>query len=513
MRPARNLRRKPAAALGAVVGFALLLAAAPAAPAQGGKQPPRPNIVLFMTDDQSAGTVRPDAMPNLFDLIINRGSSFEDYVVTTPLCCPSRATNLTGQYGHNNGVLRNDYAGLRSKRNVLPSWLRRVGYRTAHVGKFLNGYERSAKTPQQVAPGWDRWFTQLEPRRYYNWRASKNGKVLRFGAADGDHLTEVANRQARSWARQLAGRRKPFFLQYDFFAPHAGQGRDGSCPAAPVPAPRDAGRFADEPLPQPPSFNEEDVSDKPLFIRQRPLMDAETIERTTRLYRCTLESLRGADRGIRMVHRQIERAGQLRRTVFIFTSDNGFFFGEHRIPRGKAHPYEENLRMPLAIRTPPRYRGGPPLRPTIGETTANIDLAPTILELARAQPCNADGICRTLDGRSLMPLLDGRGGWPAGRSIVIELFDCSYRGIRARDEILLEHGSGAVPPSGECVPTETEHYDLAADPHQLDNLYPAPRRSPYAARQLELDRKLSELRECAGVAGRDPAPPSGNFCE
>jgi N-acetylglucosamine-6-sulfatase len=500
-------------ALAAPAAAALLLLGAPAAVAQSDRQPPQPNIVMFMTDDQSASTVLPRVMPNLFELVINRGSSFNDFVVTTPLCCPSRATALTGQYGHNNRVLRNAYRLLADKRNVLPRWLQLAGYRTAHVGKFLNGYERFAERARDVAPGWDLWFTQLQPRQYYNWKASKNGKLRRFGIADEHNLIDVTNRRAVDWTRKLTRRDEPFYLQLDFFAPHGGPGRDGSCPGAPAPSPRDQGFFADEPLPRPPNFNEADVSDKPAFIQERPLMNAETIERTAVRYRCTLESLRGVDRGIRRVYRQVERAGQLNRTIFIFSSDNGFFFGEHRIPTGKLVPYEETLRMPLAIRTPPRYRNRAPRRGTIGATTANIDLAPTILELAGAQPCMPNGRCRVMDGRSLMPLLDGRGGWPQDRSIVIELFDCSYRGIRAADQILLEHGSGAIPPSGECVPTETEHYDLAADPYQLENLFPAPRRSADAARQTELDRRLSELRDCAGVAGRDPAPSGGRpFC-
>lgn len=477
------------------------------------KDPPPPNVVLIMTDDQTAATVTPEVMPNLFDLIVDPGTSFSDYVVTTPLCCPSRATTITGQYGHNNGVLRNDYDRLRGKRNTLPVWLQRVGYRTAHVGKFMNAYERSAKTPETVPPGWDLWFTQLEKRRYYNWKASKNGRRLRFGTADKDHLTEVTNRRSRRWAAKLTRKKDPFYLQVDFYAPHGAAGRDESCNAGPVPAPRDEGAFAGLEAPQGPSFNEADVSDKPEFIRSRPLLDDEAIAQINKRYRCTLESLLGVDRGIAGIHKRIAKAGELDQTIFIFTSDNGYFFGEHRIPKGKSHPYDENVRMPLTVVVPPAYRNDAPVSPTNDTAIANIDLAPTIADLAGAVPCRNSRRCRTMDGRSLMPLLDGTGGFPADRAFLIELFDCSYRAVRTEGQYYLEHGKGPVNPGGGCRPTEIEHYDLDADPFQLDNLYPAPRRSAAGRVQLKLAKQIGELTACGGIPGRDPLPKSGVYCE
>lgn len=502
----------------AAVALGLGALAVPGKPAEarkgkGAQDPPPPNIVLIMTDDQTASTVTPEVMPKLSKLIIDHGTSFSDYVVTTPLCCPSRATTITGQYGHNNGVLRNDYDRLLGKRNTLPVWLQQAGYRTAHVGKFMNAYERSAKTPQTVAPGWDLWFTQLEKRRYYNWKASKNGRKLRYGSADNEHLTEVTNRRARAWAGKLARKKDPFYLQLDYYAPHGGAGRDDRCNAAPVPAPRDEGFFDGVEAPQPPSFNEADVSDKPEFIRSRPLLDEDDIERINQRYRCTIEALRGVDRGIAKVHRRIAKAGELDQTVFIFTSDNGYFFGEHRIPKGKSHPYDENVRMPLTVLVPPAYRNEAPVASTSDTAVANVDLAPTITDLAGAPPCRNSRRCRTMDGRSLMPLLDGTGGFPADRGFVIELFDCSYRAVRTEGQFYLEHGKGPVNPGGGCRPTEIEHYDLDSDPFQLENLYPAPRRSAAGKRQLELAEQMGVLRTCAGIPGRDPLPDSGVYCE
>ena len=163
---------------------------------------PRPNVVLFMTDDQPASTVMPETMPSLHELIIGPGTSFTDFIATTPLCCPSRAALMTGQYGHNNGVLNNNYANLIDKENVLPAWLQQAGYNTALIGKFLNGYERFAETPEQLGPGWDRWFVQLARRSYYNWTASKDGRLVSFGGADSDHATEVTGSLDRAAPRQ-----------------------------------------------------------------------------------------------------------------------------------------------------------------------------------------------------------------------------------------------------------------------------------------------------------------------
>ena len=515
----RSRARHLAAALliaAAVTLAAVLGANDPAAAAKGkGKLPEQPNIVLFMTDDQPAGTVIPEAMPNLFELLIAQGTTFTDYIVPTPLCCPSRAATSTGQYGHNNGVLRNLYDDLENKGSVLPVWLQKVGYETAHIGKFYNAYERSetVESPKEVAPGWDRWFTLLEKRKYYNWKASKNGKKVRYGQRDSDHLTEVTNRIAANWTKKMVKQPDPFYLQLDFYAPHGAAGRDARCASGPAPAPRDEFRFATEPLPTPPNFNEADVSDKPAFISGRPLMDQEAIDNTTTRYRCTLESLLGVDRGIYRVYRTIERKGELDNTVFVFTSDNGYYFGAHRIPKGKSEPYEENLRMPLTILVPPAYRDGAARVPTTDAPTANIDLAPTLLELAGGEPCKNENNCRVMDGRSLMPVLDGSGSFPDKRAFIVELFDCSYRGVRYDKNIYFEYGRGPLPATGECEPSDIEHYDLAEDPWQLENLFPAPRRSADGEIQRVLEGRLNELEDCAGIAGRDPVPASGHYCE
>lgn len=226
-----------------------------AKPGKGGKggktNYKQPNIVVIVTDDQAKSTVIPEAMPNLFTRLMPRGTTFSDYVVTTPLCCPSRAAYMTGQYGHNNGILRNVYGDLIQKRNVLPAWLKYAGYNTAHVGKFLNGYEQGKLGPAAVAPGFDLWFTELEKRRYYNWKASKNGKIRHYGTDDNDHVTKVTSDFAVRWTKRLARKKDPFYMQVDYYAPHTSTGRDTRCASSPVPEPVDEHRFDAYPLPTP----------------------------------------------------------------------------------------------------------------------------------------------------------------------------------------------------------------------------------------------------------------------
>jgi arylsulfatase A-like enzyme len=141
------------------------------APPTGAAQPvraahQRPNIIVIQTDDQDPASLSRRVMPHVVKLLGRHGTKFTDYIASGPLCCPSRAVMLTGQYGHNNGVLWNapdPYGDLRGKHNTLPVWLRRAGYRTAHLGKYFNLYARATGDPNEVAPGWEKWYTALEP--------------------------------------------------------------------------------------------------------------------------------------------------------------------------------------------------------------------------------------------------------------------------------------------------------------------------------------------------------------
>ena len=501
-------QRSTLLAVFAAAALALALPAAAGAANNGGK----PNVVVITTDDQPLSMVNERYMPNTMRFLADKGTSFTDFIATTPLCCPSRATLITGQYGHNNGVLVNFYGNLREKGETLPVWLRRAGYRTAHIGKYLNGYENFTDPPTAVAPGWNQWFTQLAPRAYTDYAISQNGKLREFGDRRRDYLTTVLNRRAEKWAKQFAKSKRPLYLQLDQYAPHKSPG-GAPCTDAAVPAPKDEGFFDAEPLPKPASFNELDVAEKPSFIQALTPIGAGAEKNITRRFRCAVESIQAVDRGVKRVRRALKKVNEWKQTVVLFTSDNGFLYGEHRIRQGKEFPYEENLHLPLILRVPKQFRDALPRVPTADQPVANIDIAPTILALAGADSCNG-GDCRVMDGRSLLGLVKGdASAWPADRALAVEQSFCSYRGLRASGYKLIEHQS-FLGPESDCIATDdAELYDLSADPLELSNLIEAPRESPTGLLQQQMKARMADLLVCAGIDGRDPAPPSGNYCE
>ena len=496
--------------------LALAIAAlAIAAPGAGAAVPDqRPNVVVVVTDDQSLAQFTPEYMPRTFKHFVSAGTDFGDAIVATPLCCPSRAALSTGQYGHNNGVLRNNYQQLHGKRNVLPAWLRRSGYLTMHVGRFYNGYGLRGRN-SRVAPGWDVWRTVLEPHSYYDYRMRFNDRFYRFGSRDRDYLTTRINRITAKLIRRRSGRRKPFYLQVDQLAPHWGPDNPTpACAGTAEPAPRDLDAYAAAPLPTGPAFNEADISDKPDFFQGVPLIEGKRLDLLRRSWRCTLASLREVDRGMASIWRELRGARELRRTAVLFTSDNAYLYGEHRIDLDKHYPYEEAIRVPLSLRLPRASApGGQPAHS--GAPAANIDIAPTILELTGAEPCKASG-CRVLDGRSLVSEAAGVPEIPRDRAIAME-YDgdrprkglvCSYQGLRALDVLYVEHLLGRSQVGDPCAPLTgaEELYDLDADPYELQNLLPAAAGSPTAQVRAALRARSAALADCSGIAGRDPIP-------
>ena len=517
--PARRLAFALALAAGAV---ALALASA----AHGGDQrAEQPNVVMVMTDDQTVAQMRRETMPRTTKLVFRRGTEFEQAIATTPLCCPSRASFLTGQYAHNHGVLENDYGLLRDETSTLPVWLQNAGYRTIHIGKYMNRYKRT-KGANTIAPGWDEWHTALERYRYYDYVIRNNGEPKAYGHEPDDYLSRVLNDYAVKEIKRAAGRR-PFYLQLDHYAPHAAPGDKKRCWSAAVPDRRDYDRFTDVSLPEKPNFNEADVSDKPSFVQALEPLDETMTSELERRYGCALASLRGVDRGVAELFKTLKRTGELDDTVVIFVSDNGYYYGEHRIPDAKQNPYEEALRIPLAMRVPSRFLGGAEPPATVSRLVANFDVTATILDLAGATPCSAGGDCRTLDGRSLLPYLKGQAGRiPTDRALAVELQRialnapvlggraCTYTGVRAPNHLYVHHTEALDPGTRACEPVDdTELYDLAEDPFELDNRHGAAAGSPDAITEATLAQRAAMLHDCAGIEGRDPLPPSGHWCE
>lgn len=487
----------------------------------------RPNTIVIQTDDQDAPSLNHRVMPRTVRYIQRPGTTFTDYIDSGPLCCPSRAVMLTGQYGHNNGVLwdnPNPYGDLRGKGNTLPVWLQRAGYRTVHIGKYLNNYATATGDPNAVAPGWDEWHTVLEPIDYYHYTLRNNGRsAVHYGGSRSDYLTSVLNDEAVRMVHRYVPRRQPLFMALDQYAPHNSVPHRGHCENAPSPAPRDYDLFRHAVVPRPPSWDEMNVSDKPPFVSERHRWGAAGDQIITARHRCRLESLREVDRGVGAIVNALRSEHELANTVIIFTSDNGYIEGLHRIIGGKVNPYEEVLHVPFAIRLPRSLRPSVGVPHRLSSTVANVDVAPTIAKLGRAAPCSAPGHCRVMDGRSMLGTIRTGGRlWPHHRAILLELkteradpyTPCDYQGIRTSDQVYVEYHGWTGTQRGACIhQEEVEHYDLQTDPFELQNLFPAPPGSEEATVEQELAARLATLKDCAGIKGRDPEPASGHYCE
>jgi N-acetylglucosamine-6-sulfatase len=464
-------------AAGALLAFALVLGGCGAS-AQPGQQS-RPNVLVLLTDDQTLESMR--VMAGVRSVLGAAGTTFQRAFVSNPLCCPSRATLYTGQYTHNHGVIGNRPPeggyGRLDKSEWLPVWLQRAGYHTVHIGKFMNRYGQDSP-PEEVPPGWSEWYTSVDPSTYSftEYRLNENG-VVRWGRK---YSTDEYSDLAVDAVTRLAPSAQPFFLSVAYLAPHSGSPADPDDPAGlvtPSPAPRHRDLFAAEPLPATPAFNEADVSDKPTFIRRRPLLSADRVAAVMENYRQGLESLLAVDEGILRVVEALRAAGELENTLIVFTSDNGYFYGEHRVPNGKVMMYEPSIRVPLIMRGP-----GVPAGQRRRQLVTNADLAPTILEAAGALPAG-----RVPDGRSLFPLLRDRGlEW--GRELLVEgapgIMAVAYGALRNHRFVYAEHDNG-----------ERELYDLRRDPDQLENLVGEPRLAGIEARLAE---RLAALQTCAG---------------
>lgn len=484
----------------------------------------RPNIVLIQTDDLAKALFKREFMPKTHKFLLDKGTSFTNYSTTTPVCCPSRAALISGQYNHTNKVLSNGngYPALINKQRILPVWLDKAGYRTAHIGKYMQRY----KDARGIRPdrGWDEWFTVLEKETYFDYDVSRNGERIEYGDDPADHQDTVLGRKAKSLARKYSERPSPFFMQIDFRAPHTDGTHDRApCKRAPAPARRDERRFEGLPLPMSPGWHETDVSDKPAWVRAAARHKRKR-GRITQMYRCGARALLTVDRGVNQLIKVLRKNDEIDRTVFIFTSDNGLAYGEHQLGPVKAVPYEEVTQVPLIIRAPSRYLGegfSDDTPDEVGLASANIDLAPTILELAGTDACVGKK-CRRLDGRSLVPLLRSENdAWPADRGIAYEMRakkgggrrPCKFRAIRVEGAVLIHTTSQSTGGPRGCQPASAwEFYDLEADPYQLENLY----KDPTPEQQATIDEirpRMRALRDCSGIEGREPPAANRPFCE
>ena len=336
----------------------ILLIGAPVAACGGGDDPAaddpaRPNVVVLMTDDQTIESMR--VMPGVRRALAAEGTTFTRSFTSFAVCCPSRATFLTGQYAHNHGVLSNrpPEGGYRrlDRYETLPVWLGRAGYRTMHVGKFLNRYGQHLG-PHHVPPGWDEWHGSIDPStyRYYGYTLNENGTLVTYPRA---YSTDLYADRAIELIEDAAAAGEPFFLNVGFLAPHAGAPRDADDLrglATPSPAPRHRDRFAREPLPGERACGlRRGRHERQAGLSARcAAIDARRAAVIRENYRQRLEALLAVDEAVvDDRRRRCARQGELDDTLVIFTSDNGFFHGEHRMPSEKMLVYEPSIRVPL----------------------------------------------------------------------------------------------------------------------------------------------------------------------
>ncbi len=556
----------------------------------------KPNILVVMTDDQAAADVYAatqsgvKAMPNLQSLVAAQGATFTNAVDSFPLCCPSRATFITGQYAHNHGVGGNFFPygwyGMKDRNNTLPAWLRNSGYYTALVGKWLNGYG-SGKTGDvdgdgklikpggEIPAGFDNWNGGLDVSfyNYFNFQLNQNGKVKSWGdskyAAAMTSFAEIqivppakksitdvikwANKffkdpnDPSTYGTQLAKNyspdvtagvtntilksqatsKKPFFMWWAPVAPHredvdggirngfrqnahfvasptnkraeastltgVGSNLRAVDPTKLVPDPRPAPRYSNL------GWNWSSITSKPSFdaaptgksVKQQLIlanpMSALDKQRLEVNYRSRLSSIKAVDDGIKTLIDTLKSTKQLDNTIIVFTSDNGWLQGEHRIPGDKYLPYEESIRVPFVIRGP-----GIPANRQVTSLVSNVDFAATLIDAAKA----TSG--RTLDGVSLLGAAKGTTT-PASRAIGLEAtaplfadasmpqqWDQSYKGVRTDQWKYIEW-------AGDFG--EKELYNLVNDPYELNNLAG---NSSYTAIQASLAAKMTTLSACAG---------------
>jgi N-acetylglucosamine-6-sulfatase len=433
----------------------------------------QPNFVFILTDDMRKDDLQ--YMLNTLDLVGSQGMTFENAFVSNSLCCPSRATIMRGQYAHNTGVWGNSdgpdsgwqgYKNHGNERDNIATHLHNAGYRTGLFGKYFNTYDLSA-----VPLGWDDWFATESGGGVFNFYVNDNGTKKYFPKSNTNYVTDVLSRETQSFIGDSVRAGKPFFAYVAPKPPHE--------PA--VPAPRHAQAFDGKKAPRLGSFNEGDVSDKPPSIRSLPLLSQSQIAQIDTLHEKRLESLQSVDELVGAVVDKLQTEGVLDNTYVVFTSDNGFHHGEHRIKSGKEKPYEESIRVPLLVRGPlvvPPPVGQPRL--STDKLALNTDFFPTFTDLAGV---TTPGY---VDGRSLRPVLEGSATtWRTAILLELRTKSRTY-GIRTSDgRKYIEYGDGFK-----------EYYDLNADPNELRNLV-------YygAVPPTDLRTRLQALKGCAGNTG------------
>ena len=488
----RALQSLAAGALGLIAprGTAFPAVAAEEATPRAQATAGRPNIVFILTDDMRADDL--PYLPSVQSLLVAPGATFTTFACSSPGCGPARATILRGQYPHNHGVLRGsgDYGGADVFQNhgneasTIATWLQDAGYRTALIGKYINGYGATV-APTYIPPGWDQWFG-LTNEGYSRFEINENGDLVRYRSGKEEvNSTDVLAEKAKAFIAETAPTGQPFFIYLATRAPHG--------PAEPASRHRSA--FADLTLPRNAAFNEADVSDKPTWVQLLPPLNDSQIADLDGYFRARLQTLLAVDELVAGLVERLRAAGVLDNTFFVFSSDNGYSLGEHRIVQAKGSPYEQDILVPLVIRGP-----GIPAGLTIDALASQVDLAPTFAAWADVAPPDF------VDGRSLVSLLDGAPAPSDWRQfLLIEQFandptrsekQPAFEALRLPASIYVEYGSG-----------EREYYDLQSDPWETENLAATADPDLLAT----LSERVAQMKTCVATDCRaiesEPLPP------
>jgi N-acetylglucosamine-6-sulfatase len=443
----------------------------------------RPNFVFVIADDLDERSM--EQLGGIRSVMNANGTTFENAYVTFSLCCPSRATILRGQYPHNHGIIGNalpeggeeKFRNLGRDRSTIATWLNNTGYQTKLVGKYMNSYY-----DLYVPPGWDEWYAMTGD--HWNLSDPATGKMNNNGQRTtvGGHSTDVFADKASDFIRRSSANAAPFFLWVGTKAPHS----------PPEVADRYKDQFTTTPLPKEDvilNFNEDDVSDKPAWVRSRSKHSPTQIAEFEQEYRARLRSMLSVEDLLEQTIATLRETGELENTYIFFTSDNGYHLGNHRLGLGKRAPYEEDIGVPLMVRGP-----GVPAGEVRQELVLNNDFAPTMAELAGASTPSF------VDGSSFAPLLTSsppsswrtaflEEGWPNGALQVP-----THKSVHTQDHMFTEYDTG-----------ERELYDLNADPYQLSSKTQAEAPQLYST----LQSRLNALRACSGAECRSAEGFSG----
>jgi len=485
----------------------------------------QPNVVLVQVDDLSLKVMRSTirqrgkfvpVMPKTKKLIGDKGTSFTRFYANSPICAPSRASMLSGLSTHNHGMRINAFPygynawqGTPRESSNLATWLDGAGYRTSHIGKFMNGYTADSPIP----PGWDNWITSVNNvgAPYYAHNLNVNGEIIgpigawpdpdprdclqRIPPAAGacTHANDVHTAYAAKEIRDASDSGEPFFLQLDLNAPHD----DGRRKLGPEPPTRyrhlvsrvRANLDMDDRVGN---------GNKPYFVRDLPKMTPEIRSAMRIRFKNEVATMRAVDDSIGRIVSTLRSTGELSNTYVAFFSDNGFFQGEHRIAYGKFLPHEPSTRQPLVVRGP-----GIPAGSKTPVLASTVDIAPTVMSWVGGKPASrVDGgsvkrfaekpelrsdrvaLLEGFNGRGNDypgPFFDGLGNSDPNQALVL-----NYTGFVAGRWKYIRYYYG-----------DEELYDLKRDPSERWNLA----RSSDSNRVLNWSRRLSSrLESCSGAS-------------